>query len=93
MSESARWRADASLADAIAQLSGLKMFALDRIDVLDIGNRMACLQWLHGMAIKGEIDSVLLFGTFKERPQTPETFNTFWIEGGMFSEQEREVAA
>src|SRR5690606_3882859 len=38
-SESEKWRTDAILAMAIANISGLKMAALDRVDVLNICGR------------------------------------------------------
>lgn len=83
-SASARWRADAALADAISHVSGLRMFALDGCDILDVTtHRAALLKWLHGLASRGEIDSVLVTGTFKQRPSLPAaTFDIAWIEHG-----------
>lgn len=81
-SESARWRADAAIAEAIASLSGLRFIAIDRCDVMDTGNRLAFLKWLHGLAASGEIDTALVFGTFKSLPTVPATFLPVWIERG-----------
>jgi hypothetical protein len=85
-SESARWRADASLAEAIAHVSGLSLIALDRMDVLDMGNRSTLLRWLHGLATAGEIDTALIFATLKGLPTLPgDTFQAFWMERGEIS--------
>jgi len=81
-SESAKWRADAAIAEAIANLSGLRFIAIDRCDVMDTGNRLAFLKWLHGLAASGEIDTALVFGTFKSLPTVPTTFLPVWIERG-----------
>lgn len=81
-SESAKWRADAAIAEAIANLSGLRFIAIDRCDVMDTGNRLAFLKWLHGLAASGEIDTALVFGTFKSLPTVPATFLPVWIERG-----------
>lgn len=81
--ESAKWRADAAMAEAISHLSGLKFFALDRFDVLDTGHRIAGLKWLHGLAERGDIDTAVVFGTFKALPSVPtSTFHPLWIERG-----------
>lgn len=88
-SESARWRADAALAYAIASVSGLKIFALDRVDVLDLGHRSTCMQWLHSLATTGNIDCAIVLGTFKAAPQLPsETFHTVWLDAGEVATQE-----
>lgn len=81
-SESAKWRSDAAIAEAIANLSGLRFIAIDRCDVMDTGNRLAFLKWLHGLAASGEIDTALVFGTFKSLPTVPATFLPVWIERG-----------
>lgn len=74
--------ADAAIAEAIANLSGLRFIAIDRCDVMDTGNRLAFLKWLHGLAASGEIDTALVFGTFKSLPTVPATFMPVWIERG-----------
>ena len=81
-SESAKWRADAAIAEAISNLSDLRFIAIDRCDVMDTGNRLAFLKWLHGLAASGEIDTALVFGTFKSLPTVPATFLPVWIERG-----------
>ncbi len=64
-------------------LSGLRFIAIDRCDVIrDTGNRLAFLKRLHGLAASGEIDTALVFGTFKSLPTVPATFLPVWIERG-----------
>ena len=84
LSESEKWRADAMIAEAIAHLSGVRLLVLDRFDVLDLKGREDLLFWLDGMALDGEIDTALIFGTLKGLPaQLPETVEAFWIENGV----------
>lgn len=83
LSESAKWRADAAIADAIAFLSGLGILILDRIDVLDLPNRKALMTWMQG--IMTEYDSILLFGTLKSAPSMPTGMDSHWIEAGEVS--------
>lgn len=92
-SESARWRADAALAYAIASVSELKFFALDRVDVLDLGNRNTCMQWLHSLATDGKLDFCIVLGTFKTAPQLPtDTFHTIWLEAGTVATAQEKAA-
>lgn len=84
LSESEKWRADAMIGAAIAELSGLRLLVLDRFDVLDANGREDALYWLDGMAQDGKIDTALLFGTLKALPAgLPETIQPVWIEGGV----------
>lgn len=82
LSESEKWRTDTALTYAISQLSGLKLFVLDRVDVLDTPSRLTLLKWLHALAKATNIDSVIVCGTFKELPKVPATFSTHWLENG-----------
>lgn len=92
-SESAKWRADAALAYAVASITGVKFFALDRVDVLDVQNRATCMMWIHNLLAAGSIDGAILIGTFKEVPRLPEsTFHTFWLEEGEIYADEEAVA-
>lgn len=38
------------------------------------------MEWLHGIAELGSIDSVIVAGTFKEKFDVPNTFNFVWLE-------------
>jgi hypothetical protein len=83
-SESERWRAHAMLAEAIAFLSGLRLLVLDRLDVLDAPARDEALGWLDILAENGELDTALVFGTYKAVPAPlPPTIAAHWIENGV----------
>jgi len=83
LSESEKWMANAHIAAAIAELSGLKLLMLDRFDVLDIKHRPQLLYWLDDMAYENRLDTSLVFGTLKEAPKgLPESVSAFWIAGG-----------
>lgn len=79
---SARYRANLALVEAISFLSGLRFFAVDEFDCLDSANRMIGLKWMHQLATSGEAETILVFGTFKQPPQAPKTFQVLWIERG-----------
>ncbi|WP_405124307.1 AAA family ATPase [Pseudomonas alloputida] len=78
-SESGRWRADAMLTEAILHLAGVPSLILDRVDVLDLRSRSACLRWLHGLATSGELATALVLGTLKEPPRLPSTYDVQWL--------------
>lgn len=84
LSESERWRADTLLALAIAEHSGLRFVILDRFDVLDLPGRGQLLGMLRSMAKAGTIDSAIVCGTLKAKPdKLPPEINAVWIEGGV----------
>lgn len=92
LSESEKWRADAMIGAAIAELSGLRLLVLDRFDVLDAKGREDLIYWLDAMAAEGLLDTALVFGTMKALPTgLPETITPVWIEGGIVGEM-REAA-
>ena len=92
LSESEKWRADAMIGAAIAELSGLRLLVLDRFDVLDAKGREDLIYWLDAMAAEGLLDTALVFGTMKALPAgLPETITPVWIEGGVAGEM-REAA-
>jgi hypothetical protein len=83
LSESEQWRVDAMVAQVVAELSGLKVLMLDRVDVLDLPGRAQLLEWMDVLAFEGLIDSALLFGTFKAMPTgLADTITAFWVENG-----------
>lgn len=93
-SVSAKWRANVMIAEAISYVAGIKFLMADEFDLLDLPSRGACLKWLVGLARNGEIDSVLLFGTLKEKPaKLPADVEAHWIQGGLLEEQELEAVA
>ena len=80
-SESAQWRAQAAIAEAISYVGEIGVHCLDRIDVLDIPNRSRLLKWINKIAPSH--DTILLFGTLKEPPaKLPTTFTLHWLESG-----------
>ena len=92
LSESEKWRADAMIGAAIAELSGLRLLVLDRFDVLDAKGREDLIYWMDAMAAEGLLDTALVFGTMKALPAgLPETITPVWIEGGIAGEM-REAA-
>ena len=87
LSESERWRADAMIGAAIADLSGLRLLVLDRFDVLDAKGREDLIYWLDAMSADEVLDTALVFGTMKALPAgLPETITPVWIEGGVVGE-------
>lgn len=92
LSESEKWRADAMIGAAIAELSGLRILLLDRFDVLDAKGREDLIYWLDAMGAEGLLDTAMVFGTMKALPAgLPETITPVWIEGGVAGEM-REAA-
>lgn len=88
MSESAKWRADALLAEAISHLSGAKLMFLDRLDVNDIPARVALLSWLDTLVAAGQLDSAIITGTFKSKPHgLPASITVHWLEAGAIVEE------
>lgn len=81
LSESEKWRADAHLTEMISHLSGLKLMVLDRMDVLGVANRNTCVAWLDILADEGDVDTLVVAVTLKEKPiSVPTTFQVVWIE-------------
>lgn len=94
LSESERWRCDAMLAAAVAELSGVKLLVLDRGDVLDLPGRADMVAWLDGLAADGLIDTALVFMTLKALPsQLPSTIAAHWIDEGVCEAVERVAMA
>ncbi len=91
--ESERWCTDAMIGAAISHISGLRILALDRFDVLvDPKLREDLIYWLDGMAADGILDTVIVSGAMKSMPTgLPETITPVWIEGGVAGEM-REAA-
>lgn len=93
-SVSAKWRANVMIAEAISHVAGIKFLMADEFDLLDLQSRSACLKWLIGLARSGEIDSVLLFGTLKEKPaKLPPEVAAHWLQDGIIVDKAMEAAA
>lgn len=94
LSESERWRCDATIALAIATISGLRLVMLDRLDVLDLPSRNQAIALMRAMTSDREIDSVVVAGTLKEpMAKTPEWLQAVWIESGHIAGHEHQAAA
>lgn len=84
LSESEKWRVDAMLGEAIAQVSGLRVLMLDRFDVLELNGRAQALAWLSTLAINAEIDTVLVGATLKSATGSwPEGVSAVRVANGM----------
>ncbi|MGU0642153.1 AAA family ATPase [Pseudomonas aeruginosa] len=95
LSESERWRCDATLALAIATISGLRLALLDRLDVLDIPARtQQAMKLFQSLAAGGEIDTLIVAGTLKEpMAKTPAWLQAVWIDAGQLVDQQQQAAA
>ncbi|HEH9464136.1 TPA: AAA family ATPase [Pseudomonas aeruginosa] len=94
LSESERWRCDATIALAIATISGLRLVLLDRLDVLDLPSRNQAIALMRAMTSDREIDSVVVAGTLKEpMAKTPEWLQAVWIDAGQLVDQQQQAAA
>ncbi|HBO3990198.1 TPA: AAA family ATPase [Pseudomonas aeruginosa] len=95
LSESERWRCDATIALAIATISGLRLALLDRFDVLDIPARtQQAMKLFQSLAAGGEIDTLIVAGTLKEpMAKTPTWLQAVWIDAGQLTDQQHQAAA
>ncbi|KXC91104.1 hypothetical protein AW898_13270 [Pseudomonas aeruginosa] len=95
LSESERWRCDATLALTIAAISGLRLALLDRFDVLDIPARtQQAMKLFQSLAAGGEIDTLIVAGTLKEPiAKTPAWLQAVWIDAGQLADQQQQAAA
>lgn len=83
LSESERWRVDALIGAALAEISRLRLLVLDRFDCLDMAGRADALGLVDALAADGHMDTILVLGTLKTAPPAPsDAFTTFWIENG-----------
>ncbi|MGE1513600.1 AAA family ATPase [Pseudomonas aeruginosa] len=95
LSESERWRCDATIALAIATISGLRLALLDRFDVLDVPARtQQAMKLFQSLAAGGEIDTLIVAGTLKEpMAKTPAWLQAVWIDAGQLVDQHHQAAA
>lgn len=92
-SESAKWRADCLIAEAAAFWTS-RFLVLDRVDVLDLKNRVALIRLMSRLAELGHVHTVILTGTFKAAPTgLPPSVRVHWIEGGVIADTTTEKAA
>jgi hypothetical protein len=82
-SESEKWRADALIALAIAQISGLRLVLLDRFDVLDSPSRQRLLGMLLKLDQLGAMDTMIIAGTMKQPMPPHASYSSVWIRSGI----------
>lgn len=86
-SESAKWRTDFLVAEAIARYSGLRFVMADRMDVNDLPNRARLITLVSTLLNRGVLHGAILLGTFKQPPANlPPVFSAIWLDGGECSE-------
>ena len=89
LSKSEKWRVDAMIAVAIAQLSEVQILMLDEVDILEPAARGELLYWMDDLASAGALNTVLLFATMKQAPTgLPESIRAIWLENGVIHEHE-----
>lgn len=91
-SKSAKWRADALLAEACAFWSS-GLLALDEVDIHDNGNRLSLVKMLDTLAEAGQIGTCILAGTFRSVNELPKTVAVHWLERGRIVQQREMEAA
>ena len=89
-SESSQWRAQAAIAEAISAVTNTGILVLDRVDVLDVKNRVALIKWM--LQIREDHQTILLFGTFKEPPKVPDAIAVHWMQDGAIVKATAEAA-
>lgn len=94
LSESERWRVDALIGAALAEISGLRCLILDRFDCLDLPGRGDALGLVDALAVERNFDTILMLGTLKSAPAAPsDAFTSYWIENGTAGQQQLRAAA
>jgi hypothetical protein len=88
-SESGQWRADTVIAIALAIHSEIRMATIDRFDVLNPEDRPGALRFFRSLTKPGEeeIDTLIVFGTFKAAPAAPKGVAVHWL-GAQAEQQE-----
>ena len=79
LSESEQWRADALFATTIARLTGTGVLLLDRFDVLAPQHRGDALDWLEFITNEGWVESAIVSGTLKAKPDLGEGIDVIWL--------------
>lgn len=94
LSESERWRVDALVGAALAEISGLRCLILDRFDCLDLPGRSDALGLVDALAADGRMDTILVLGTLKSAPPAPsDAFTVHWVEKGRSGHAQLKEAA
>jgi len=77
LSESEKWRANAVISEALAFVSGIKLFVLDRMDILEPSQRAKFIEWIS--VIKADHDTIMIMATLKQEPPMPYGFTSVWL--------------
>lgn len=94
LSESERWRVDALVGAALAEISGLRCLILDRFDCLDLPGRSDALGLVDALAVDGRMDTIIVLGTLKSAPPAPsDAFTVHWVEQGHSGQAQLKEAA
>lgn len=87
LSESARWRVSAVIAEVISEMSGMKLLILDRWDVLDMKGRGQFMKWARVLA-EDSFETIITMATLKGSPsEVPKMdgFQVHWVQDGVVS--------
>lgn len=83
-SQSAKWRINVMIAEAISFVTGLKFFMADEFDLLDPPSRITFIKWMDSLARASDIETVMVFGALKTPPTgLPSSIETHWISNGV----------
>lgn len=82
-SASEKWRADALIAIAIAQISGLRLVVLDGFDILHARSRQELVRMLIQLESLGALETSIILGTMKELPKFPAPVTAVWVQNGI----------
>jgi len=85
LSESEQFRVGLIFAAAIADLSGHKIIAADRADVLEPKGRAELIGWLADLADAGTLEQAWIFMTLKAcfQPKDDLPLAAYWVEDGV----------
>ena len=83
LSESEQWRVQTMLTLALAQLSGINLVVLDRVDVLEPVARIELVNLLCDLTEQNLNLQIIMLGTLAKAPSgMPETVQCIWLAGG-----------
>lgn len=83
LSESEQWRVQTVITLALAQLSGINLVVLDRIDVLDPGSRIELVEMLLGLTEDNPDLQIIMLGTLANPAKgMPQEVQQVWLEHG-----------
>lgn len=94
LSESEQWRVQTVMTLALAQLSGINLAVLDRIDVLDPTSRIELVEMLLGLTEENSDLQIIMLGTLaKPASGMPDSIQQVWLEHGEVIHEHESKAA